>query len=93
MFQEDCFVKKKEIRELIVDAFQNSEYKWRTPRGIAKDTNLPLPQVIKFLRQSSLVRKARKSNKYGEPLYTLEERYQREKPFLEKIVSKITNQE
>ena len=81
----------KEVRGLILQAFQQSQFKWRTPKGISKDTKIPLPRVIDFLSNSMDVRKSRKPNKQGEMLFTLNDRYHRDQSLLEKIVSKITN--
>ena len=83
----------QEIRALILASLQHSKFKWRTPRGISKETKVPIQQVMKFLQKSRDIRKSRKPSKHGELLFTLDERYQREKGLLDKIVSKITNRD
>jgi len=39
-------------RDAILKAFRDSEYRWRTARGLSKDTGLPIQDVTKFLESS-----------------------------------------
>jgi hypothetical protein len=49
----------------IFEAFANSPHRWRTARAIAKQTGMPLAEVIRFLERSHDVVKARKGNSQG----------------------------
>jgi len=85
-------MKDKEIREAILQAFVNSEYKWRTARGISKDTNIPIQRVAEFLERSKDVVRAKKVNSKGQALYTLRKSVSEEKSFIDNLVAKILNQ-
>jgi hypothetical protein len=85
-------MKDKEIREAVLQAFTNSEYKWRTARGISKDTNIPIQRVAEFLEKSKDVVRAKKANSKGQALYSLRETVSREKSFVDHLVAKILNQ-
>jgi len=84
-------MKSKEIKEHIVDAFKSSPYKWRTARGLSKDSKVPIQEVIEFLNNSDLVIKARKSNNKGQPLFALKEVYEAKTSLATKILNAITN--
>ncbi|VBL80387.1 TrmB family transcriptional regulator [Burkholderia pseudomallei] len=75
----------------IVSAIRDSSFKWRTARGIAKDSGVPMAQVLKMLNESKDFIKARKSNKNGESLFSTRERYERDFGFGERLLSVITN--
>jgi|TARA_B110000208_G_C11741865_1_gene420242 hypothetical protein len=82
---------KKEINKTIVSAYQNSKYRWRTAQGIAKETTIPNDTVFEFLRKSDLVIKAKKTNKNGQLLFALKEKYDTESPLKVKILNALTN--
>jgi hypothetical protein len=82
---------RREAKERILKAMVESSYRWRTARGIAKDSGVPLPQVLEFLDRSDLILRARKPNRKGEPLFTTRERYRHEVGLGERILSAITN--
>lgn len=84
-------MKNKEIKEQIIGAFKNSEFKWRTSRGISKDTKIPIQNVIDFLEHSELIIKAKKANNKGQPLYSFKEIYETKTPFTTRLLNAITN--
>jgi hypothetical protein len=59
-------------------------YKWRTAQGIAKETGLNIRRVVDFLEKSDDVIRSKKPNERGK-------RYQREAPFVKRLISAITN--
>jgi hypothetical protein len=61
----------KDIREKIIAAFRHSDFKWRTARGIASDTGVPIAQVIEYLERSPTVTRSKKPNSQGRPLFSL----------------------
>lgn len=61
----------KNVRQRIVGSFKSSKHRWRTARGISKDTKIPLDKVVQFLEQSADIVRSKKANKYGQVLYTL----------------------
>ncbi|WP_155027727.1 hypothetical protein [Burkholderia pseudomallei] len=81
----------KDAREKIWAAIKGSKYKWRTSRGIAKDTGLPMPQVEKILNNSDLFIKARKGNSQGQPLFSTKDKYETQFGFAQRLLSVITN--
>lgn len=82
---------KKETKDRVIGAISESTYKWRTPRGIAKDSGVPLPQVLETLERSDGFVRARKGNRQGEPLYTTKEKYKKTSTLGQRIISAITN--
>jgi hypothetical protein len=80
-----------EARQLIIQAINTSSFRWRSPRGIAKDTGLPLQQVFELLERSDAFHRARKSNARGEPLYTTADRYRSDQSLSQRLLSAITN--
>lgn len=84
-------MKSKEIKEKVVTAFKNSQYKWRTARGISKDSQVTIQDVTEFLNDSDLIIKARKSNNKGQPLFALKEIYEAKTSLGKKILNAIIN--
>jgi hypothetical protein len=82
---------KKEVKKTIVSAYLNSKYRWRTVQGIAKETTIPNDTVFEFLRKSELVIKAKKTNKNGELLFALKEKYNTDSSLKIKMLNAITN--
>ncbi|WP_225547350.1 hypothetical protein [Chromobacterium violaceum] len=62
-------MKKKEIEKLILESFTNSKYKWRTARGVSKETKIPVNDVTVFLEKSSNFERSKKTNSTGQRLY------------------------
>ncbi|MET1260052.1 hypothetical protein ABV409_11940 [Flagellimonas sp. DF-77] len=81
----------KEIKEKIVKAMLESKYKWRTARGISKETDISIDQVYDFLFHSDLIIKAKKANRYGKALFALRKKYDRESSFGLKVLNALTN--
>ena len=81
----------REAKPKILAAISNSPFKWRTPRGIAKDSGVPTQQVLKILGESDDFLKARKPNKHGEPLFSTKKKYETDAGFGERVLSVITN--
>ncbi|GJH28795.1 EVE domain-containing protein [Caballeronia novacaledonica] len=64
-------MKEKDKRQMILEAFRASEFKWRTASGLAKDTGLPVLAIESFLEQSPDVTRSKKFNSHGQLLYAL----------------------
>jgi hypothetical protein len=84
-------MEEREARDRIIQTISTSQYRWRTPRGIAKDSGVPYPQVIEILERSEFFIRARKSNNRGEPLYTTKEKYKAESTLGQRILAAVTN--
>ena len=84
-------MQEREARDRIIHAISTSKYRWRTPRGIAKDSGVPYAQVMEMLERSDLFIRARKSNDRGEPLYTTKGKYKSESTLGQRLLSAITN--
>jgi len=80
----------KDARERITQAISQSKYRWRTPRGIAKDAGLTVPQVIEVLERSGQFVRAKKGNARGEQLYSTREKSQ--STLTQRILSALTNE-
>lgn len=81
----------RETRELIVKAINSSPYKWRSPRGIAKDCGLAIQKVMEILDRSGDFVRARKTNAKGEALYTTKKKYKSEQTLSQRLLGAITN--
>ena len=78
-------------RNRIIQAFASSKFRWRTPRGIAKDSGVPISHVIEILERSDTFVRARKGNDQGEPLYTTKDKYKAEVSFGQRVLNALTN--
>lgn len=81
----------KNLVAKIAIAIDNSEYKWRTSRSIAREIHVDEQPVSSALSDSSIFLKAKRPNLKGEALYTTLEKYRRETPFLERLLSAAAN--
>ena len=81
----------REARERIIDAIASSNYRWRTARGIAKDADVPIQQVIEVLERSDAFIRAKKANARGEALYTTTDKYKSETSLSRRLLSALTN--
>ncbi|WP_321882935.1 hypothetical protein [Paraburkholderia bannensis] len=82
---------ERDAKVKVLAAIKDSSFRWRTPRGIAKDSGVPVQQVFKILNESKDFIKARKPNKHGEPLFSTRERYEQNLGFGQRLLSVITN--
>ena len=85
-------MKKRELKELILEAIESSAYKWRTSRGIAKEINIQDVQVKEFLEKSNLIIKAKKKNSRGESIYTTRLKYKEKTSFMKRVISVLSNE-
>lgn len=71
-------------------SLEKSRYKWRTPRGIVKETGLPIKEVKKAFgwHSGSLIKSSIPSDT-GEELYTTREHYRRLQSPYTKIISSV----
>lgn len=81
----------KDTRDLLVKAIEGSQYRWRTPRGIAKDSGVPFQNVLEVLERSDAFVRARKGNARGEPLYSTRERQKDESTLGKRVLAALTN--
>jgi hypothetical protein len=80
----------KDARERVFAAISQSEFRWRTPRGIAKDAGLNVSQVIEVLERGDQFVRAKKGNSRGDPLYSTREKSR--STFTQRILSALTNE-
>jgi len=74
----------------IKKSLENSRYKWRTMRGIVKETGLPIEEVEKaFSWHSDHVIKSSIPSDTAEELYTTREHYRRLQSPYTKIISSV----
>lgn len=74
--------------EPLQNAFKNSKYRWRTIRGIAKETHLS-EEVIKayILLHRDRIIKAKRKNVNGEDLYTTRELFRKHATLAERVIA------
>ncbi|MCB1774762.1 MAG: hypothetical protein KDI88_14195 [Gammaproteobacteria bacterium] len=65
---------KRENERKILSALENSAHRWRTAKGLAGDTGLPLKAVESCLEQSPAVIRSRKAGSHGQALYATREK-------------------
>jgi len=75
-------------KQKIINAMKESPYRWRTARGLSKDTGIGIEDVVDFLERSSAVMRAKKSNSKGQALYALREKAV---PFVQRVANVILN--
>lgn len=76
----------------ILKALENPDYKWRTLKGISKDTGIE-PDIIKKEIYSNLdsIIKSSIPSEDGEDLYTSRPHYRKKSSFFDKLTSSIKN--
>lgn len=82
----------KDKKEAILMAMRDSKFKWRTARGLAKDADLPIQEVLKFLENSPAVLRAKKSNKTGQALYTTRQQYKNRTLLTTRLLAAMKNE-
>ncbi len=82
----------KEERATILTALAESTFKWRTARGLAKESNIPIQEVQKFLENSDAVLRAKKSNKSGQALYTTRDKYKKRTLLTTRLLAAMKNE-
>lgn len=85
-------MKKEEIQNLILGALELPKFKWRTARGIAKETNIPIQLVQEFLKNSPSTLRSKKPNKFGRLLYTTRNKYRRRTPLTKRLLEVLKNE-
>jgi len=81
----------KEARDKMIDAIIHSPYKWRTAKGIAKDSGVSVTQVLDIFEKTDAFLRAKKPNARGELLYTTKERYKSETSLGKRLIDVLTN--
>jgi hypothetical protein len=87
----EAIMNESDAKEKIYAAITNSEYLWRTPNGIAKDTGLSLETVLDTLEQQDGFLRSRKRNMQGRALYTTLDKYHSDSPWLRRLLDAMTN--
>jgi hypothetical protein len=77
-----------EQKNQIIHAMRESPYRWRTARGLSKDTGIGIEDVVDFVERSPDVKRAKGSNSKGQALYALREK---SAPLGQRIVNVILN--
>lgn len=82
---------EKNARDRMITAIRNSQYRWRTAKGISKDSGVPISQILKIFEKSDMFLQAKKTNARGEHLYTTKERYKSETSLGKRLINVLTN--
>lgn len=85
--------KEKEIKEKVIQALESSAHKWRTARGISKDSQIPIKDVTDFLERSSDIVRSKKANNQGQPLYTTKDKYKNTTSLGKRLIDAMLNRE
>ncbi len=64
----------KEVEKIIVYAFLTNKHKWVSIPGLARETGLPQRKIKEFIEGTDLLKRAKKKNRRGNVLYTLNEK-------------------
>jgi hypothetical protein len=83
---------RRDITRAVIEALEGSPYKWRTPRGIAKEIAVAEQRVFEILNRSDRVVRSKKPNRGGEPLFSSRGKYQASSTLAQRIISAITNE-
>lgn len=79
-------------RRRIKIAFENTQYEWRTVRGVAKEANVSEDHVRSYISShGDEIVKSSARNEDGEQLYASRERYRSMTSFGSRISSSIRN--
>ena len=78
--------------ELIQKALENSDYKWRTLDGVAKETGLDNVTVVSSMsNHSDLVIQSSIPSKTGAELFTTRNHYKEKSSVIDRILNSVTN--
>ena len=76
-----------ELKEKIIKTLEDKKYKWRTPKGVAKEVGLPEEEVLFVIRSNSdKVVQSNVPSVDGSPLFTTRKHFHEMSSPLEKIV-------
>ena len=80
------------IFEKVRKALENDKYKFRTLKGISKDTNIPEQKIEVIIRKNpdEIVIVLRR-NQDGERLYTTRRHYKKKSTAVEKLIGALIN--
>jgi len=84
--------KKREIKEKIFHAFQRSSHRYRTARGLAKDTGISIAEVTRFLKTSPGIIRSRKAGSHGQALYALQNKQTEKAPFIQAEGNRVVDE-
>jgi hypothetical protein len=87
----DATMSEREAITKMIAAIDQSNFRWRTIRGIAADAGVGYPQAASILAKSDKFVKARKPTKSGEALYTTTSKYKKETPLFGRIFGAAAN--
>lgn len=80
------------IEEVLKKSINQSEFKWRTARGISKDSNLSLLLVKKILDSSDEVVKAKIPNSGGHALFSTTEHLKEKSGLIARFLAAMKNE-
>ena len=82
---------KEDLKDRAIAAMNNSPYRWRTVRAVAKELNANAETVEKVFTTSGAFVRAKTRNARGESLYSTTERYKRNTPLLGRLLGAAAN--
>ena len=83
---------RKQSLERVIAALQDSPHKWRTVRGVARDSGLSMHEVVKILARSPDILRSRKPNRHGQALFTTRAKFRERTPLSRRFKAALTNE-
>jgi hypothetical protein len=78
--------------DTVIAAFENPEYKWRTVRGVARESGLTPETILEIIsRRKDIIVRSSIPSADGEDLYTTRDHYREFASSGQKILGGITN--
>ena len=80
-----------EAKEKIRAAIRESQYVWRTPIGLAKETGISLETVLDMLETSGDFLRAYHTNANGQSVFTTSEKYLADSTWKRRVMDFLAN--
>jgi hypothetical protein len=80
--------------ERIIKAFEDTEYKYRTVRGVAGETGLDpatVKRIVDWLGAEGVIMQSSMDDPDGTPLYTTRAHYRQKSSFWERLIASLRN--
>jgi hypothetical protein len=88
---EEAVMDEHEAKEKIRTAIHESQYVWRTVKGISADTGITEERVLQILETADGFLRAYRRNPQGLTLFSTAEKYRKDATWKQKILDAITN--
>lgn len=84
----------EQITQTVINALEDNRYKWRTIKGIVKQTNMPeeiISRAISILSESGKVVQSSVPSKDGQQLFTTRTHYRKKSPITSRLSAILRN--